>query len=450
MECNKDEAVRVKQLAETKMQTGEFVEALKFANKAKKLYADAENIAQILAVCEVHNAALNKLSMSEMDWYGILQAESLSEEAIIRKQYRKLALLLHPDKNKFAGAEAAFKMIGEANSLLTDKAKRSLYDMKVKGHVRHAVPKTSYHHSNGNVYADKNLAECLKKYSSMRSCWTICTHCNWDQFSTYTMNKAPLCRYCKKSFIPVDTSKQAGPSSVPFRAPKVAAMQAPQPFHHTNSAANQVPNAARYWEFMTICTHCNFIFQVYIYNFKKATICQRCKKSFVALAYNYQAAPSSVPFGAPKVSPMQVPPKPASKSSCETPFGGGFAHTFVHINPSYMKTCPNGVAKQHIDEESKDGYVPVSKPTESQSSNNVGSKRVRQPENHEDDDYADISSKKPRQNKSLNKENYEDDDYADISSPEVIDHAYPDFNNFEKDKADDCFGVKFEKCSERI
>jgi len=166
MECNKDEAVRVKQLAETKMQTGEFVEALKFANKAKKLYADVENIAQILAVCEVHNAALNKLSMSEMDWYGILQAESLSEEAIIRKQYRKLALLLHPDKNKFAGAEAAFKMIGEANSLLTDKAKRSLYDMKVKAHVRDSVPKTSYHHSNGNVFTAKNLAECLKKYSS--------------------------------------------------------------------------------------------------------------------------------------------------------------------------------------------------------------------------------------------------------------------------------------------
>ncbi|AES61295.2 hypothetical protein MtrunA17_Chr1g0191291 [Medicago truncatula] len=194
MECNKDEAVRVKQLAETKMQIGEFVEALKFANKAKKLYADVENIAQILTVCEVHNAALNKLSMSE--------------------------ILPH--------------------------------------HLYHLVPQ-----------------KCLR---------------------------------CK--------------------------------FHQ-----NQ-PN--------------------------------------------------------------------------------GVAHTFVHINPSYMRTCPNGVAKQHIDEESKDGYVPVSRPTESQSSNNVGRKRVRQPEN------------------------YEDDDYADISNPEVIDHAYPDFNNFEKDKADDCFGVKFEKCYERI
>jgi len=114
MECNKDEAVRARQLAESRLQKGEFVEALKFANKAKTMYADVENIAQILAVCVVHNAALNKLSKSDMDWYGILGTERFSEEAIIKKQYRKLALLLHPDKNKFSGAEAAFKLIGEA------------------------------------------------------------------------------------------------------------------------------------------------------------------------------------------------------------------------------------------------------------------------------------------------------------------------------------------------
>jgi curved DNA-binding protein CbpA len=30
---------------------------------------------------------------------------------MIKKQYRKFALQLHPDKNKFSGAEAAFKLI---------------------------------------------------------------------------------------------------------------------------------------------------------------------------------------------------------------------------------------------------------------------------------------------------------------------------------------------------
>ncbi|XP_050875319.1 uncharacterized protein LOC127078952 [Lathyrus oleraceus] len=97
-----------------------------------------------------------------MDWYGILQTEKLSEEAVIRKQYRKLALLLHPDKNKFAGAEAAFKLIGEANGVLNDQTKRILHnmkvrahlqEMKVKGNLKAVVPNTSSHHSNGNVFA---------------------------------------------------------------------------------------------------------------------------------------------------------------------------------------------------------------------------------------------------------------------------------------------------------
>ena len=39
----------------------------------------------------------------------------LVDEATIRKQYRKLVLLLHPSENKFASAKAAFKLIGEAN-----------------------------------------------------------------------------------------------------------------------------------------------------------------------------------------------------------------------------------------------------------------------------------------------------------------------------------------------
>jgi curved DNA-binding protein CbpA len=179
MECNKDEAVRAKQLAESRMQRGQFVEALKFANKAKKLYAEVDNIAQILAICEVNIAASNKLSSSEMDWYRILQTERLSEEAIIKKQYRKLALLLHPDKNKFAGAEAAFKLIGEANRVLSDQATRSLHDMKVKTHVRAAVPKkTPFHHSNGNMSAANqvpNATKSQKKRSSNGNMFEVLT-----------------------------------------------------------------------------------------------------------------------------------------------------------------------------------------------------------------------------------------------------------------------------------
>ncbi|KAK6139674.1 hypothetical protein DH2020_026592 [Rehmannia glutinosa] len=114
MECNKDEAIRAKEIAEKKMERNDF-------------------------------EAQKGLVGSEKDWYGILQVEKLADELTIKKQYRRLALILHPDKNRFPGAEAAFKLIGEANVLLSDP-QRNLYmtlsqhplsDRKCSGHVAH-------------------------------------------------------------------------------------------------------------------------------------------------------------------------------------------------------------------------------------------------------------------------------------------------------------------------
>lgn len=80
-----------------------------------------------------------------LDWYGILQLEEVAADATIRKQYRKFALHLHPDKNKFAGTEAAFKLIWKAQRVLLDREKGSMHHLK-----HHAsVPRTSTHASDG-------------------------------------------------------------------------------------------------------------------------------------------------------------------------------------------------------------------------------------------------------------------------------------------------------------
>ncbi|XP_022154609.1 chaperone protein dnaJ 49-like [Momordica charantia] len=73
--------------------------------------------------------AQNKIYGSENDWYRILEIEQSANETTIRKQYKRLVLLLHPDKNNFDGAEAASKLVAEANCLLSDHSKRRLYDM---------------------------------------------------------------------------------------------------------------------------------------------------------------------------------------------------------------------------------------------------------------------------------------------------------------------------------
>ncbi|PHU09912.1 hypothetical protein BC332_21772 [Capsicum chinense] len=90
MDCNKDEALRAKQVAEKKMLNDDFEGAKRVAAKAEQLYTQLENISQLLAACNVHCSAQNNRVGSERDWYGILQLDRSSDEATIKKQYRRL------------------------------------------------------------------------------------------------------------------------------------------------------------------------------------------------------------------------------------------------------------------------------------------------------------------------------------------------------------------------
>eukprot|EP00249_Psilotum_nudum_P022264 c28445_g1_i1 orf=194-2638(+) len=125
MECNKDEAIRSKEIAEGKFLQHDLAGAKKFALKARQLFPELDGLPQLLAVLDVHI-----LAQQDTNWYGILQVDPTADGATIRKQYRKLALLLHPDKNKAVGAEAAFKLISEAWGVLSDNSKRALHDTK--------------------------------------------------------------------------------------------------------------------------------------------------------------------------------------------------------------------------------------------------------------------------------------------------------------------------------
>ncbi len=65
----------------------------------------------------------------ERDYYADLGVSSTASQDEIKKAYRKLARENHPDANPGnAAAEAKFKRISEANSVLADAAKRKEYD----------------------------------------------------------------------------------------------------------------------------------------------------------------------------------------------------------------------------------------------------------------------------------------------------------------------------------
>ena len=61
-----------------------------------------------------------------IDYYDILEINEYSSKEEIRKQYKKLSLKYHPDKNK--DGTDNFLKIKEAYDILIDDNKRSIYD----------------------------------------------------------------------------------------------------------------------------------------------------------------------------------------------------------------------------------------------------------------------------------------------------------------------------------
>ncbi|XP_051113157.1 uncharacterized protein LOC127239170 [Andrographis paniculata] len=147
MECNKYEAIRARSIGQHKMEENEFEAAPKFVLKAQSLYPGLDSTSQLLSICDVQCSTQNRLG-SEKDWYGILQVEKLADESKIKKQYRRLTLSLHPDKNRFPGAEGAFKLIYEANSKLSDPSKKSIYDNSIRFLVKSGSVSSAYQHRN--------------------------------------------------------------------------------------------------------------------------------------------------------------------------------------------------------------------------------------------------------------------------------------------------------------
>lgn len=81
---------------------------------------------------ELRNAEMELKKSKRKDYYKILGLEKSCTETEIKKAYRKMAIIHHPDKNP-DNPEAAekFKDIGEAYETLSDPQKRHAYDNPV-------------------------------------------------------------------------------------------------------------------------------------------------------------------------------------------------------------------------------------------------------------------------------------------------------------------------------
>lgn len=226
MECNKDEAVRAKEIAERKITEKDYTGARKFTLKAQNLYPQLDGLSQMLTIIDVHISAEKKIN-GEADWYGVLGVNPLADEETVRRQYRKLALILHPDKNKSRGADGAFKLVSEAWSLLSDKTKRLNYNQKrgsgavqqkfaTQSGVSSQAPSANGFHNSTNTTTSKvrasngNLQGDPASFSSPlhqkpSTFWTICNGCKTQyEYLRIYLNHTLLCPNCHEAFLALE------------------------------------------------------------------------------------------------------------------------------------------------------------------------------------------------------------------------------------------------------
>ncbi|ERN10610.1 hypothetical protein AMTRI_Chr10g227430 [Amborella trichopoda] len=218
MDCNKEDASRCKEIAEKKFTERDIKGCQKFASKAYKLDPGFEGMAQMLATIDIHLAAQVKIN-GVVDHYAVLQLNPWDNLDTIKKQYRKLALLIHPDKNRSVGAEGAFSYLSEAWNILSDSSKRSLYDHKRTSTsnfnlenfsqpstaVKTDVSSGQMHDVNGFYGVSNAFRDANNQHQKPRTFWTSCGSCHmrYEYLRKY-LNKKLSCQFCKTPFLAIE------------------------------------------------------------------------------------------------------------------------------------------------------------------------------------------------------------------------------------------------------
>ncbi|KAG6719289.1 hypothetical protein I3843_04G185300 [Carya illinoinensis] len=217
MEANIDEALKAKDIAEKRFAEKDFAGAKNYALKAKTLCPGLEGISQMLTTFEVYIASEAKCN-GELDYYSILGLKPFADKNAVKKQYKKMAVLLHPDKNKCVGADGAFRLVSEAWTLLSDISKRSSYDRKRNKQLAPGVNQTNLApiHATG-VPGFNNCSNSPNSHGRLDTFWTVCTSCKvqYEYLRKY-VNKRLSCKNCRSVFIAVETGTAPANGSFPY------------------------------------------------------------------------------------------------------------------------------------------------------------------------------------------------------------------------------------------
>lgn len=210
---NRAEADRLVGVAEKLLEARDLPGAREFATLAQETDPLVDGSDQILAVADVLLASEKRIN-GYYDWYSVLQIGGRSDDQDhIKNQYRRMAILLHPDKNKLPYADQAFRLVGEAWAVLSDPARKPVYDRELLIYSKVELPMNNSSQPAGKklpvkrgrppatatVEAAKGLEEKLSP--KLSTFWTGCPYCcRLYEYPRLYEDCCLRCQNCQKAF----------------------------------------------------------------------------------------------------------------------------------------------------------------------------------------------------------------------------------------------------------
>ena len=144
MEANRAAASDALERARAQLEKGDFDAARRLGEKSARLF-ESDSATSLLDHIQRFGpgspAALAvEQTLNANDHYTVLSVDIGSHDAAIKKAYKARSLSLHPDRNHAVGAEAAFKRLQEAYTVLSDRSARAAYDASPAQAQRRAQP----------------------------------------------------------------------------------------------------------------------------------------------------------------------------------------------------------------------------------------------------------------------------------------------------------------------
>ncbi|OMO57608.1 hypothetical protein COLO4_35236 [Corchorus olitorius] len=208
--ANRAEAIRLLGVAEKLLQNRDFNGSRDFAILAQETEPLLDGSDQIIAIADVLLAADKRIN-NHHDWYSILQIDRRCEDNdLIKKQYRRLALLLHPDKNKFPCADQAFKLVADAWAVLSNFPKKSLYDKELNLYTRVDLSSSGGRSSQSGKLPVTRRGQNQEraqhhtpnsKSSRFSTFWTACPYCyRLFEYPRVYEGCCLRCQHCERAF----------------------------------------------------------------------------------------------------------------------------------------------------------------------------------------------------------------------------------------------------------